>query len=150
MNALVDRVNSKLQAAAERAGSKVRFVNYDKYVGELGGRYCEPDVDESTKETNKRPGLMFYELDSFDPLGTNPWKRSDSSGLNGTFSADIDILARLTHLLDPDAKLRQADKIEDDSKGVQKPKADAQTPNINAESDTSRTYKIVPNFLPDG
>lgn len=42
------------EAAAERAGSNVIFVNYDSYVGYFGGRFCEAGVDESTTESNTR------------------------------------------------------------------------------------------------
>jgi hypothetical protein len=41
-------------AAAERAGDSVIFVNYDDYVGEFNGRFCEAGVDESTTASNTR------------------------------------------------------------------------------------------------
>lgn len=71
MNELVDNVNAKIvsgntssqqlieltvswSAAVSRAGSNVVFVDYDKYVGEFKGRFCEAGVDESTPESNSR------------------------------------------------------------------------------------------------
>lgn len=77
MNSLVDQINAQMvatffyydslciyvqldadkfmkEAAAERAGSDVIFVNYDSYVGYFGGRFCEAGVDESTTESNTR------------------------------------------------------------------------------------------------
>lgn len=47
--------NSKLQeAAVEKAGDQVQFVNYDPYVGRYNGRYCELGVDESSEKSNSR------------------------------------------------------------------------------------------------
>lgn len=48
--------------AVERAGPKVVFVNYDKYIGSFGGRFCEAGVDESTVESTTRwarPSIHF-------------------------------------------------------------------------------------------
>lgn len=42
------------EAAVERAGSKVKFVDYDQFVGRLKGRYCEDGVDESDVESTTR------------------------------------------------------------------------------------------------
>ncbi|RSL98115.1 hypothetical protein CEP52_010477 [Fusarium oligoseptatum] len=50
MNDLVDLINEKLASAVEKAGSNVRFVDYDSTVGEIGGRYCEDGVDERTSK----------------------------------------------------------------------------------------------------
>ncbi|KAL9572343.1 hypothetical protein ACKAV7_003544 [Fusarium commune] len=105
-NSLVDEINQKLEEAVDRAGDSVRFVNYDQYVGKYGGRYCEAGVDESTSESNTRKGLMVYELNSWDPAGTSPWKRNTGGGeLNGTFYGDMLILGQITRLLDPNAEL---------------------------------------------
>jgi hypothetical protein len=38
----------------DRAGSKVKFINYNSYIGYFGGRFCETGVDESTSESNTR------------------------------------------------------------------------------------------------
>ncbi|EKJ76429.1 hypothetical protein FPSE_03428 [Fusarium pseudograminearum CS3096] len=106
MNNLVDYVNSQLRTAVERAGDSVRFIDYDHLLTKYRGRYCEPGVDESTSESNTRQGLMFYELNSWDPAGTTPWKRDTAEGeLSGTFYGDMLILAKLTRLMDPKAEL---------------------------------------------
>ena len=68
------------------------------------GRFCESGVDEATYESNSRPGLMFYELNSWDMLGNSPWKRSTGEELEGTFMGDMNILAQIQLIVDPDAK----------------------------------------------
>ncbi|KAF4995624.1 hypothetical protein FGRMN_5016 [Fusarium graminum] len=109
-NNLVDNVNGQLRAAAQRAGDSVRFIDYDFLLGKYRGRYCEPGVDESTSESNTRNGLMFYELNSWDPAGTTPWKRdSDGGEISGTFYGDMLILAQITRLMDPNAELHHDD-----------------------------------------
>lgn len=47
---------------------------------------------------------MFYELNTWDPLGTTPWKRSTDEALNGTFDGDIDVFAQITSVMDPGAQ----------------------------------------------
>ncbi|KAK1994046.1 hypothetical protein LX36DRAFT_585117 [Colletotrichum falcatum] len=157
MNDLVDKVNNKLAEAAERAGNSVKFIEYDKYVGYYGGRYCEAGIDESTSEAKTRQlfsevlmgvvrtGLMFYELNTWDPLGSSPWKRSNDDALQGTFDGEQDILAQVTLLLEPDAELAHQDRIE----------GDASTASVTpaADHDVFNTAALdiqVPSFLPDG
>ncbi|KAK2882542.1 hypothetical protein FQN49_000227 [Arthroderma sp. PD_2] len=119
MNRLVDLMNEKLEAAAKRAGSKVRFINYDKYIGQLRGRFCEPGVDEHARKNDKRPGLMFFELNGWDIFDTTLWKRSEGEELvNGTFEADMNIMAEITRLADPEAKFIYEDMVEKDSAPV--------------------------------
>lgn len=138
------------KAAADRAGPDVIFVEYDSYVGQFHGRYCEAGVDESSSESNTRSaryiihrirlkltfdrvGLMFYELNTWDPAGTTPWKRSNDDPLNGTFEADLDIFAQITQVLDPNATFSN-------------PEANS------ASSDSSFREDAIqlPNLLPDG
>ncbi|KAK2029623.1 hypothetical protein LX32DRAFT_588194 [Colletotrichum zoysiae] len=153
MNDLVDKVNKKLAEAVERAGKSVKFIDYDKYVGYYGGRYCEAGVDESTSEAKTRrvlgskavTGLMFYELNTWDPFGSSPWKRSNDDALNGTFDGEQDILAQITLLLEPDAELAHQDRIEGDASTASVP--------APADNDTVTTAALdiqVPSFLPDG
>ncbi|KAK2811108.1 hypothetical protein FQN50_002444 [Emmonsiellopsis sp. PD_5] len=144
MNELVDAVNSKLQAAVERAGPSVKFVNYDKYIGQLGGRYCEPGVDESTSESNTRIGLMFYELSTFDFSGSSPWKRSNGDPLNGTFEGSLDVLAQVTLLVDPNADLVHENLVEGKST------AGGIFSEFSSEINKAALDIQVPNLLPDG
>jgi hypothetical protein len=48
---------------------------------------------------------MFYELNSWDWSGSSPWKRGTGGELQGTFMGDMNILAQIQLLADPDAKL---------------------------------------------
>ncbi|KAL2076239.1 hypothetical protein VTL71DRAFT_1182 [Oculimacula yallundae] len=105
MNNLVDIVNNQIRDAVVRAGNSVRFVDWDSELEYRHGRFCESGVDEATKESNSRVGLMFYELNSFDTLGNSPWKREPSEELQGTFMADLSILGQIQLFVDPNAKL---------------------------------------------
>ena len=58
---------------------------------------------------------MFYELNTLDPFGTNPWKRSTDDPLNGTFEGKLDIFASITLLVDPDAELTYEKLVEEDT-----------------------------------
>ncbi|GKT51238.1 uncharacterized protein ColSpa_11419 [Colletotrichum spaethianum] len=148
MNNLVDKVNKKLfveAEAVERAGNSVKFIDYDKYVGYYGGRYCETGVDESTSEAKTRTGLMFYELNTWDPLGSSPWKRSNDDALQGTFDGEQDILAQVTLLLEPDAELAHQNRIEGDVSTTSIP-----APADNNTFTTAALDIQVPSFLPDG
>lgn len=70
-----------------------------------GGRYCEKGVDESTKESNTRAGLIFYELNSWDWLGSTPWKRDSAGDLPKTWQGDMNILATIQRLVSKDVTL---------------------------------------------
>ncbi|KAF2150904.1 hypothetical protein K461DRAFT_270289 [Myriangium duriaei CBS 260.36] len=106
MNGLVDAVNAKLSAAAVRAGASVKFVEYDEYVGQFNGRFCEAGVDESSSsQSNSRPVSMFYEMNTWDFLGSDTWKRSDDTAFNYTFEGAVNQLAMISLLVDPGARL---------------------------------------------
>ncbi|KAF5619593.1 lipolytic G-D-S-L family [Fusarium tjaetaba] len=139
MNRLVDLINDKIEAAVKRAGDKVTFINYDEYVGHFKGRYCEDGVDESVVDSNTRPELMFYELDTFDPWGNRPWKRSTVEHTNGSFSGDMNTMARAAEFVAPDVTFRQEHKIVDDS----------EIQGLQAAAKEGAT-EDVPNLLPDG
>lgn len=62
MNDLVDMMNVKLQAAVDRAGEQVVFVNYDSYLDTIDGRFCMPGIDESAGKGSQREYLFFYEM----------------------------------------------------------------------------------------
>ena len=66
MNNLVDAMNNKLELAVQRGGDQVVFINYDSYVGSLGGRYCSPGVDEGKGNGANRDFLFFYEMHTSD------------------------------------------------------------------------------------
>lgn len=87
---------------------------------------------------------MFYELDTWDLLGRNPWKRSQDNPLEGTFEGSVNQFAQITLLMDPDAKLSDQDFV-----------SDASTDSIVASKmalveDMSVSGLEIPNILPDG
>lgn len=84
-----------------------------------------------------RSGLMFYELNTQDPLGSSPWKRSTDGVLDGTVEASQSQLAQITLLMDPDAQLAESgpDTSISESKLVMKVKT---------------TAIAFPKVLPDG
>ncbi|CAM1510069.1 Fc.00g004040.m01.CDS01 [Cosmosporella sp. VM-42] len=87
-------------------------------------------------------GLMFYELNSWDPAGTTPWKRGVDNPENGTFAGDQSILAQLTLFLDPAAKFRNQDEVE-----VQETSSG---PNLLEGEDDVQVEAVLSNLLPDG
>lgn len=48
---------------------------------------------------------MFYELNSYDPFGASPWKRSEATSGQGTFQGDLSEFAQIHLSLDPDSQL---------------------------------------------
>ena len=78
MNELVIDVNSKISAAVQRAGDQVAFIDYDDYVGFLGGRYCLPGVNEDKGQGANRDYLFFYEMKTIDtpfmPPNDDPYR----------------------------------------------------------------------------
>ena len=92
---------------------------------------------------------MFYEMNTFDPLGTTPWKRSTSESINGTFDGAIDALAQITLFVDPSATLAEKDKIQGNTlTGFNVP---AQANSDKKVADTTNKGIIeIPNILPDG
>ncbi|CZT25183.1 uncharacterized protein RCC_10912 [Ramularia collo-cygni] len=69
MNEVVDIMNDALRAAVQRGGPQVHFVDFDRYVGIVGGRFCEPGQDESKKRGANRRDLFFYQMHTVD----QPW-----------------------------------------------------------------------------
>ena len=119
MNSLVVKMNNALQAAVQRAGDQVVFVDYDDYVGYLGGRYCLPGVDENMGNGANREVLFFYEMKTTDspfmPKGdTDPYhddlKRRNSPTLaaEDTLDGEIGNLIHQTIVANQDAKLDDA------------------------------------------
>lgn len=90
--------------------------------------------------TEARTGLMFYELNTQDPMGKNPWKRGTSEYTNGSFAGDQNLLSKITEYVNPDAKLAFEDYIQDE--GGESASNDIMLPQEGAIK--------VPNILPDG
>lgn len=84
---------------------------------------------------------MFYELNTLDPLGKTPWKRSNGDPLDGTFAGSLDIFAEITLLVDPDAKLTHQDKVKEESTAKQV---------FDGFSNKELGNIQIPNLLPDG
>ena len=73
-------------------------------------------------------GKLVHGVD--DPFGLHPWKRNSDGIPEGTFQGDVNALAQVTLLVDPNAKLADRDLLEDSSAGT--------------------TVRNLPNLLPDG
>ncbi|KAF2793294.1 SGNH hydrolase, partial [Melanomma pulvis-pyrius CBS 109.77] len=58
MNDLVDLVNGKIVDVVKNSGTNVFFVDYDRYFGEVGGRFCAPDIQEPKSDNDR---LSFFE-----------------------------------------------------------------------------------------
>lgn len=74
-----------------------------------------------------RNGLLFYELDIDDPMGTTPFKRTDATTPDGTFEGQINQLALFAYT----AGLNYKDKA------------------LSASKD-SNTIQKRGTFIPDG
>lgn len=81
---------------------------------------------------------MFYELNTWDPAGSTPWKRSADNPENGTFAGDQSIFAQLTLYIDPDAEFRNQE-VEGTSPKLKLP-----------EGEDEMQVAELPNILPDG
>ena len=81
---------------------------------------------------------MFYELNTWDPFGSTPWKRSNDGPLQGTFDGDQDIFAQITLISDPDAHF---------SHGAIQSTAQLK---VDVEATADVNIAEVPNILPDG
>lgn len=95
---------------------------------------------------------MFYEMNSFDPLGTTPWKRSPSGPLNGTFDGSIDALAEITLFVDPSATLSEKANVDDNP--IIPIRVGTEVKSTTKPADTSNSGLTgrfeIPNILPDG
>ncbi|RYP71496.1 hypothetical protein DL771_004751 [Monosporascus sp. 5C6A] len=99
-------------------------------------------INELVDAANEKLDLtVFYELNTADPPGNAPWKRSNHKELQGTFAGDVDILAKITVMMDPDAELVQGDKVETDN---------TTTPTGGAFVETLEKGIHVEKFLPEG
>lgn len=87
---------------------------------------------------------MFYELDTWDPLGRNPWKRSQDNPLEGTFEGSVNQFAQITLLMDPKAKFSDQALISDTST------ASTAVSEMALLNNAVVSDEEVPNILPDG
>lgn len=88
---------------------------------------------------------MFYELDTFDPSGNTPWKRSSDAVMNGTFEGEVAVLAQITGVADPDAQLAQQDLVNNATAAA------AILGSILTDGEVEhKAFQEVPNILPDG
>ncbi|KAI9713256.1 MAG: hypothetical protein M1820_001243 [Bogoriella megaspora] len=69
MNELVDEVNSQIKSAVERAGPQAVYVEWQSDMDLIGGRFCEPGVDET--QGQDRDQTFFYEWGTHKD---DPWK----------------------------------------------------------------------------
>ncbi|KAJ3549763.1 hypothetical protein NM208_g348 [Fusarium decemcellulare] len=147
MNELVVKVNEKIQTAVDRAGSNVKFIDYDDLIGDLHGRYCEAGVDESASDAGQRNGLMFYEFSTMDPGGSDPQKRSVEPQAAGTFSGDANTYAYILNIAEPGAEFAHGSS----SMASASLNETNSLISIQAEEDGDEDWSIgVPNMLPDG
>lgn len=85
---------------------------------------------------------MFYELNTLDPFGSNPWKRSEEDIPEGTFGGTVNQYALITQLVDPDAKLSEESLVDSQNSAV--------TFSRRASIQASVQPRTIPNLLPDG
>lgn len=86
---------------------------------------------------------MFYELNTQDPLGTNPWKRDVNDFAAGTFEGTENQLAQIARLMDPDAKLSEQALVVESTDSIASTK-------MALFSTASLADIMIPNLLPDG
>lgn len=90
---------------------------------------------------------MFYKLESLDPFGSNPWKRSVEPHMNATFGGDENMFARVVEFLEPGIKLQNGDEVENVAEVNGKEAAKAHF--ADAEVKAADLFEW-PNLLPDG
>lgn len=88
---------------------------------------------------------MFYELNTWDPIGSNPHKRSQDRPLEGTFEGSVNEYAEITKLLDPDAQFSKQTSVSDDTTDMTLVESKLSLSAVSESSDIE-----VPNVLPDG
>ncbi len=66
MNKMTDAVNRKIGEVVKTLGDRAVFVDYDRYFGELRGRFCEAGI---TEPDPSRPGVLFYNWNTNDHAG---------------------------------------------------------------------------------
>lgn len=115
LNTAVSKMNGILQDHIGIAGDNVVFVDYSGWVGQVGGRFCEDEIEEPFG--NNRD-LFFYEWSTIDewesPEELAPSQDSLSQGLDeSTFPAQME--AGLTEALANDTGLELRNIYQDDT-----------------------------------
>jgi hypothetical protein len=101
---------------------------------------------ELISDPQYRVGLMFYELNTDDKWGDNPWKRDESApSLTGTFKGDTNVFAAIVNHLEPEVKFAQEEHIEDSDSSSTMANLLANTKASDVE-----TRSVVEHLLPDG
>lgn len=87
---------------------------------------------------------MFYELNSQDPLGSSPWKRTNTEYYNGTFEGDVNIFAQITEVLAPDSAFSNPEA------GSESTDTAFKSASVLLAEDDGLDNFPIPNVLPDG
>jgi hypothetical protein len=91
---------------------------------------------------------MFYELNTWDLLGLNPWKRSPDDHPEASFEGSVNQYAEITRLVDPDANLADQAMVSDETSASTAAFAQSKVAvKVASESDSGIS---IPNILPDG
>jgi hypothetical protein len=93
---------------------------------------------------------MFYELNTWDIFGSNPWKRSENSHAEDTFEGSVNQLAQIALLIDPDAELADKAMVSDESGASTVSTASFAASKMVSLKTTDVTKRLFPNILPDG
>ncbi|GAM42228.1 ankyrin repeat-containing protein [Talaromyces pinophilus] len=141
MNDLVDLVHEKIKAVVQAAGSQVVFVDWQADTDTLGGRYCEPGVDEHWDYSKhigasmEREETVFYE-----------WGTTKDNNLPG--ESDHDKLKRRQDITAPLNTQAANDTFEGAiANYVQQGILD--DPDSYKALPDDGTYNITSSFLPD-
>ncbi|KAF2811078.1 SGNH hydrolase [Mytilinidion resinicola] len=113
MNDMVQAVNKKIEEAVHKAGDQVIFVDYDSFVAENKGRFCEAGVIEPDPNRN---GLCFYEWKTVD-TGDNSTAlhHAGDDVPKGSFESDIVEWTNKTLQEHPDWKFGPDEEVELDA-----------------------------------
>jgi predicted transcriptional regulator len=89
---------------------------------------------------------MFYELNTWDLLGRNPWKRSPDDHPEESFEGSVNQYAQITLLVDPNASFIDQAMISNKTTASTALVAESKL----AVTVASDTVISIPNLLPDG
>jgi hypothetical protein len=92
---------------------------------------------------------MFFELNSFDVFGGNPWKRSLDSAPEDSFEGQMNAIAQVTLLLDPDAKFSQQQYVSEATTNSVTTASLMSVKMANTNTDDNAPIQVR-SLLPDG